>query len=271
MGIFDEQHSDRPEDASDTVGAPSAPGAEREYRMGELAERAGITVRTVRFYRERGLLPPPRREGRIAWYNEHHLARLRTIAALLARGHTLGGIADLLTAFEKGRDSRSAAELLGLGPAPTPRFAEETPVRLTPEELAAHFPGEDTPDNLSESIALGYLSIEGDEIVHVSRRLLDASAVLVREGIPLATVLAGARQVRHQVEAIAAVFGGILADHLLTADRPLPEATAAVDRLRPHTKQVVDAELAMALDRRVRVEFERWLSARPAPDEPERP
>ncbi|MFD6811575.1 MerR family DNA-binding transcriptional regulator, partial [Streptomyces anthocyanicus] len=39
-----------------------------EYRMTELAEAAGITVRTLRFYRERGLIPPPRREGRIAWY-----------------------------------------------------------------------------------------------------------------------------------------------------------------------------------------------------------
>ena len=54
--------------------------------MDELATAAGITVRTLRFYRERGLIPPPRREGRIAWYDEHHLARLRTIAALLERG-----------------------------------------------------------------------------------------------------------------------------------------------------------------------------------------
>lgn len=55
----------------------------REYRMAELARLAGITVRTLRFYRERKLIPPPRREGRIAWYDDHHLARLRTIAALL--------------------------------------------------------------------------------------------------------------------------------------------------------------------------------------------
>lgn len=42
----------------------------REYRMAELARLAGITVRTVRFYRERKLIPPPRREGRIAWYDD---------------------------------------------------------------------------------------------------------------------------------------------------------------------------------------------------------
>ncbi|MET9943075.1 MerR family transcriptional regulator, partial [Streptomyces halstedii] len=88
--------------------------------MEELAKEAGITVRTLRFYRERGLIPPPRREGRIAWYDDHHLARLRTIAGLLERGHTLNGIADLAATFESGRD---VAEVLGLG-EPT----EETPV-----------------------------------------------------------------------------------------------------------------------------------------------
>lgn len=110
-------------------GDGSAPGGDtpappREYRMEELAAKAGITVRTLRFYRERGLIPPPRREGRIAWYDDHHLARLHTIAALLERGHTLSGIADLTAAFESGRD---AGEALGLV-EPT----EETPVRLTP-------------------------------------------------------------------------------------------------------------------------------------------
>jgi DNA-binding transcriptional MerR regulator len=38
--------------------------------MEELARLAGITVRTLRFYRERKLIPPPRREGRIAWYDD---------------------------------------------------------------------------------------------------------------------------------------------------------------------------------------------------------
>lgn len=109
----------------------------REYRMEELARLAGITVRTLRFYRERKLIPPPRREGRIAWYDDHHLARLRTIAALLERGHTLTGIAELADALEHGRD---VADLVGLD-TPT----EEEPVRLTPEELAARFEGEVTP------------------------------------------------------------------------------------------------------------------------------
>ncbi|GAT82660.1 MerR family transcriptional regulator [Streptomyces sp. F-3] len=207
----------------------------REYRMEELARLAGITVRTLRFYRERKLIPPPRREGRIAWYNDHHLARLRTISALLARGHTLSGIAELAEAFDHGRD---VGDLLGLN-APT----EETPVRLTPEELADHFAGEVTAENLAAAMELGYIGTDGDEIVHVSRRLLEVSSALVREGVPLAEVLDAGRRVREHADALAALFTDLILRHASEEDLP---------RLRPLAKSAVEAELSMALDRRAR-------------------
>ncbi|MFF8270478.1 MerR family transcriptional regulator [Streptomyces sp. NPDC016562] len=206
----------------------------REYRTEELAEAAGIPVRTLRFYRERKLLPPPRREGRIAWYDDHHLARLRTIAALLERGHTLGGIAELTAAFESGRDVGQLGELLGMA------GSEETPVRLTPEALADYFEGEVTPENLAASLGLGYLAVDGDTIVHVSRRLLDASSALVREGVPLSAVLEAGRRVREHADAMALLFTELIAAHLP------PEA---LPRLRPLAKSVVEAELTMAMDR----------------------
>ena len=167
---------------TDDSGTESGtPTERREYRMEELARLAGITVRTLRFYRERKLIPPPRREGRVAWYDDQHLARLRTITALLERGHTLNGIAELAEAFDNGR---GVGDLLGME-VPT----EETPVRLTPEELADHFAGEVTPENLAAALDLGYLGVDGEEIVHISRRLLEVSSALVREGIPLGEVL----------------------------------------------------------------------------------
>ncbi|MET8294920.1 MerR family transcriptional regulator [Streptomyces sp. NPDC005180] len=206
----------------------------REYRTQELAEAAGIPVRTLRFYRERRLLPPPRREGRIAWYDDQHLARLRTIAALLERGHTLGGIAELTAAFEKGRDVGQLGELLGMG------WSDETPVRLSPEALADHFEGEVTAENLAAALDLGYLAADGEEIVHVSRRLLDVSSALVREGVPLAAVLETGRRVREHADALAALFTELISDHL---------GEEAVSRLRPLSKSVVEAELTMAMDR----------------------
>src|SRR4051812_23945862 len=203
--------------------------------MEELAGEAGITVRTLRFYRERKLIQPPRRQGRIAWYDDSHLARLRTISALLERGHTLSGIAELAEAFDHGRD---VGDLLGVG-VPT----EEEPVRLTPEELAARFEGEVTPENLAAALDLGYLGTDGDEIVHISRRLLDVSSALVREGIPLAEVLAAGVRVREHADALAELFADLILRHAGEEDLP---------RLRPLARSVVEAELSLALDRRLR-------------------
>ncbi|MEV0206859.1 MerR family transcriptional regulator [Streptomyces sp. NPDC050788] len=205
----------------------------REYRMEELAREAGITVRTLRFYRERKLIPPPRREGRIAWYDDHHLARLRTIAALLERGHTLTGIAELAEALDHGRD---VADLLGINPT------EEEPVRLTPEELAARFEGEVTPENLAAALDLGYLGTDGDEIVHISRRLLDVSSALVREGIPLAEVLAAGARVREHVDQLAEMFAELVLRHAEEKD---------LQRLRPLARSVVEAEMSLAMDRQL--------------------
>lgn len=217
------------EDGGDNGGQ----GGGREYRMEELARVAGITVRTLRFYRERRLIPPPRREGRIAWYDDHHLARLRTIAALLERGHTLNGIAELAEALDNGRD---VADLLGVAPT------EEEPVRLTPEELAARFEGDVTPENLAAAMTLGYVGTDGDEIVHISRRLLDVSSALVREGIPLAEVLTAAARVREHADALAALFADVIGRHA-------PEDS--LQRLRPLARSVVEAELSLAMDRRL--------------------
>jgi DNA-binding transcriptional MerR regulator len=67
--------------------------AEPAYTVDELAARAGVTVRTVRFYSSRGLLPPPvlgpRRVGR---YGEQHLARLDLIGQMRRQGMTLAAI-----------------------------------------------------------------------------------------------------------------------------------------------------------------------------------
>ncbi|MFI6350614.1 MerR family transcriptional regulator [Streptomyces sp. NPDC050560] len=207
----------------------------REYRVEELADLAGITVRTLRFYRERKLLPPPRREGRIAWYDDRHLTRLRAITALLERGHTLSGIAELSEAFEHGRDVR---DLLGLD-----RPTEETPVQLSAGELADMFGGRFSAEDFAAALDLGYLGIDGehgDRLVHVSRRLVEISARLVGEGVPLSAVLAAGKVVREHTDALARLFVDLVLTHAAPTD---------LERLRPLAKSVVEAELSLALDR----------------------
>src|ERR1700760_776939 len=61
-----------------------APGV-GEYRIEDLARLGGTTTRNIRVYRDRGLLPPPLRVGRIALYNDTHLTRLRAVPPMLGR------------------------------------------------------------------------------------------------------------------------------------------------------------------------------------------
>ena len=58
-------------------------------RVEDLAARADVSVDTIRFYQKRRLLPPPAREGRVAWYGPEHLERLARIRELQAHGLTL--------------------------------------------------------------------------------------------------------------------------------------------------------------------------------------
>jgi DNA-binding transcriptional MerR regulator len=245
-------------------GAPAA----REYRIGELAREAGITVRTLRYYRERRLLPPPRREGRIGWYSQAHLDRLRVIGQLLGRGHTLGGIGELLSAWEQGYD---LADLLGFERAMTAPWSDEVPVPVTVTDLSTLLGGQLTDEVLDEAIRLGYLDVDGDR-VHVSGRLLDTVTVLVREGIPLPAILAAARELQAGLDTIASLFLDLVLtqvpDRRGGAPPPPHEImrlAQAFERLRPIARTAIDAEFARAMDRRARVtygEFIQLLAAR---------
>ncbi len=84
-----------------------------EYRLDELARLSGLSARNIRAYRERGLLDPPRREGRSAFYDDRHLAQLRTINELLRKGFTSAHIAEFLSSMRDGQD---LADVLGLQP-----------------------------------------------------------------------------------------------------------------------------------------------------------
>lgn len=240
----------------------------REYRIGELAREAGITVRTLRYYQERKLLPPPRRAGRIGWYSQAHMIRLRIIGQLLDRGHTLGGIGELLSAWEQGYD---LAELLGFEQALTAPWLDEAPAPLTVADLSALLEGQLTPEVLGDAVRLGYIGVDGDRVVHVSRRLLDATTILVREGIPLPAILTAGRELQASLDQAALLFVELVITHVLgrrgTPPRPAEIARFAemIERLRPVARTVIDVEFARAMDRRAGAayaEFIRLLAAR---------
>jgi len=267
---------ERAGDGADGRAADSADGtaSSREYRIGELARAAGITVRTLRYYQERKLLPPPRREGRIAWYSQAHLSRLRVIGQLLDRGHTLGGTGELLSAWEQGFD---LAELLGFERAMTAPWSDEVLVPVTVDAISGLLGGQVTAEELDEAVRLGYIEVHGGRVAHVSRRLLDTTTILVREGIPLRAILDAGRELQIGLDRLAALFVELVTRHVLdrTGGPPPPREVArlteTVERLRPVARIVIDAEFARAMDRRARATYSEFIRLLAAADHPSGP
>ncbi|SEG89703.1 MerR HTH family regulatory protein [Thermomonospora echinospora] len=236
--------------------APARSG--QEYRIEELAREAGIPVRTLRYYQERRLLPPPRREGRVAVYSRAHLDRLRLIAELLDRGYRLDGIEELLAAWEQGRD---VGELLGFQWAVSAPWSREAETELTMDELAEMFGDQLTPDVLAEAEELGYIRVDGDRVVHRIPRLLEATAALVQEGVPLSAIIAVSWELEAAFDRMAFAFVRMARRHLLDpmGDPPSPAELArlarTVERLRPVARTVADEHFARAMDRRIRKEL----------------
>src|SRR3979411_3539670 len=106
-----------------------------EYRIEQLARSAGVAVDTIRFYQGKGLLEAPRREGRVTWYGESHLDRLRRIKELQQQGFTLTVIQRFLSGELEPSDE-------GLVAAVTRPSAPQT---LTLAELAERSGVADSP------------------------------------------------------------------------------------------------------------------------------
>lgn len=93
----------------DTASEPPV----QRLTLEQVAEHSGVPSRTIRFYRQCGLVDPPARVGRQAWYTDEHVERLRRIAALREQGLGLDAIARVL---RDPRGSRaSLAPLLQIG------------------------------------------------------------------------------------------------------------------------------------------------------------
>ena len=153
------------------------------------ARLANTTVRNVRVYQDRGLLSPPRREGRVGIYTEVHLARLRLIGQLLKRGYTFANIAELVSVWERGGN---LSEVLGFESAVGDPWSDEIPGYMTLEELTDLFGDQVTPERVARAVELGLLELEGKRYRVPSPRLLHAGAELVEIGMSLDAASIGA-------------------------------------------------------------------------------
>src|SRR5271166_4821727 len=110
--------------------------SEQRLTIDELAQTTGLTVRNVRNYQSRGLIPPPEVQGRVGYYGPEHLARLHLVREMQAQGFNLAAIAHLL---EEARGA--GAEVLGFTRALMTPFETETPEIVRGAELLERLGG----------------------------------------------------------------------------------------------------------------------------------
>ncbi|WP_028804047.1 MerR family transcriptional regulator [Streptomyces sp. 142MFCol3.1] len=225
------------------------------YRIEDLAHLSGATVRTIRAYQDRGLLPRPERRGRANVYADTHLARLRQIADLLDRGYTLASIKELLEAWDTGR---GLGGVLGLVAEVDGPWTDEEAARISRAELDERFGGIPDDAAVAEALELGVLErIPGDEDTYLvpSPQELGVAVELHAAGVPLSAISGHLRELRVQVEHIADRFMEFTTEHVFARylgehppkDAEAAEAASLVRRLRPLAQQTVDAELARAM------------------------
>jgi DNA-binding transcriptional MerR regulator len=245
---------------------------EEGFSVDELARRAGTSVRNVRLYQERGLLPPPRREGRRGLYTDDHLQRLRLVLSMLKRGYPLTAIRELVEAWAA---RRSLGDVLGFEEALSAPFADEAPARLSLDELAAAFP-DGSSEALARAVALGIVVPDGDGFVAPSPALFATGVQLVADGVPIDAVLDNAAAIARATDELAAGFVDLFVEHVwqpfVDAGMPagdLRRITETLERMRPLANRAVTAALAHAMQRHsdaaaVAQAGQMWPAAAPA-------
>ena len=232
-----------------------------EYSISDLARAAETTVRNVRAYQNKRLIPPPRKDGRVSVYSDVHLARLQLIGRLLERGYTLTNIGEMVDALDRGAGVR---ELLGLEEALTSPWSNELPSHVTLGELVEMFGLENiTPSIVERAVEIDLVRRDGARFIAPSLRILQVGAELVRDGVPLPVLLDQIEALRGDASTIANRFVRLIAEHIfdVVSPRGLPppeegeRLAEIVRRVRPMARTVVDAELARALEHGIRAEL----------------
>jgi DNA-binding transcriptional MerR regulator len=217
----------------------------------ELARAAGTTVRNVRVYQDRGLLPPPERRGRLGLYGPDHLRRLRLVLRMLGRGYPLAAIRELVEAWE---DQRDLGSVLGLEEAITAPYQSEGPRRLPAAEFRDLLGGDEVA--AARALETGLAQADGEDVTIPNPRFFEVGLELLGEGFPPRAMVEVAAGIARAMDEVARMCVSFVDEHLwrdfVDAGMPATDAervAAIIQRMRPRAQAAADAALAEAMEK----------------------
>ncbi|MFJ9352946.1 MerR family transcriptional regulator [Streptomyces mirabilis] len=240
----------------------------------ELAARAGVTVRTVRFYSSKGLLPPPViGPRRVGHYSQEHLARLALIEELQRQGMTLAAIERHLQQLPADLSAQDLALHRAVVASWAPDAAEDVP-REELERRAGRPLGE---EDLERLVAMNI--IERAEGASGTAHSSGSPAAPDSSGSPAApdtfrvdpALLALGVQLLDVPLAHESILAarGVLLEHSRAAARELSallreavgehESVEAVKSLSAHMQPLVVQALLTTFQRSLKAELREWL------------
>jgi DNA-binding transcriptional MerR regulator len=216
--------------------------------LDELTNRVGMSVRNVRFYTSRGLVPPPLRKGRSGYYTRDHVARLELVQELQSHGFTLAAI----ERYVANIPDDATPEDIALQRTMLAPWQQEAPLEMSREELDGRAGRTLTPEDLTTLTALGVLtpSRRGRHRVLVSQ--LSIALGLLDLGFPTEAAQAAAE--------VYAAHGRAIAEELYEVFRtkawPVYQESGAspervrqvVERLKPLSVASLVAAYESAMD-----------------------
>lgn len=241
-----------------TVPVPELPGedVDRELTVDALAARVGVTVRNVRAYSARGLLPPPRLVGRTGYYGREHVARLLLVREMLAEGYSLAMIERTLAAAPPTASSAT----LALHRALLAPWLPPEPEVTTSAELAARAGVPESAEIVDRLVGLGVVERLHDGGLRVlDPALLTAGLQVVELGVSPEELIAAQMRVNEYARQIAETYVQMFLrsdwQSVVGAGEPpqqLERVRATVARLQPAAAQALLAafrtEMAAAVE-----------------------
>jgi DNA-binding transcriptional MerR regulator len=203
----------------------------------ELARKARMTVRNVRAYRSRGLLPEPEMRGRKGYYGDEHLARLKLISDLRDHGFNLEAIGQIIARAP----GDSLTEVLDFTRAVIAPLADEEPRVVSTAVFVERWGDQLTPELVRRAQRLGLVRQVGDDSWEVlSPRLERASIALSELGVPLAAAIELGGVLQRHARAVARAYVELFTEQVWRpfeqAGEPRedwPRVREALDRLQP--------------------------------------